>query len=592
MKCSYEKLKWFVLFLVIAGSIFSCDVPSANEPEEPSVPGEEEITAEGVLEFEETPSGTAEAARLGQSNPASDFLPTGFYLPPDTELVVKVDPVASGSGTPVLLIGSYSRYEAKWNPTQVSLTAGINTITGDEYGGIIYVRYHAGEGSAASGKVRIEFMNGHQPMPYFVYGETTNGQWQTMLDTWTEAPDVLLVSNKAMIVASRDKALEYRDEDQNSLLAIAEQILDAEAAISGLDGSAPEHQRNVHRLLMTETDMEDTFMAATWYRTWYHRDVVNNILTVEGLGQDGWGPWHELGHMHQQGSWTWDGLGEVTVNIYSLAAERAMGVTPSRLVRDGVWYAVTDYLALPDEERDFNSSAAGLFVRLGMFQQLWLAYGDSFFQQLHKETREEQADPGSTEAKMRYFMLKTCEITGNDLGEFFRKWGLKVSSSVYDEISALNLPAPEEDLTKLTDDPDWESRWLIAGYSSQETGGENGRASNAIDGDPATYWHSQWSGDNPAVYPHYIAVDMKEVTTLNGFTLTQRDGQRKVKDIELQVSNDNNNWESIGDYVLDDTEMAQNIDLPESRSFRYFKVIMKSAYDGLQFAALAEVTVY
>ncbi len=35
--------------------------------------------------------------------------------------------------------------------------------------------------------------------------------------------------------------------------------------------------------------------------------------------------------------WTWGALGEVTVNIYSLAVERKLGITPSRLKRDNAW---------------------------------------------------------------------------------------------------------------------------------------------------------------------------------------------------------------------------------------------------------------
>ncbi|MBC9796561.1 M60 family metallopeptidase [Sinomicrobium weinanense] len=591
MKHLNLKLNRFILFVALTGVVFSCGVPPETDPGDPDNPDGSGIAVNEIQEFNETPSGQEEAARLGQSFPASDFTPSGFYLPPGTDLMVKMEQLEQGSGTPVLLIGSYSRYEAKWNPAEVQLHKGINTIKGDEYGGLLYVRYNAKSNNVSSGRVRLEFMNGHEPLPYFVLGETTNGQWQTMLDTWTEAPDVQLVSDKAIIVASRDKALQYRDDDQNQLLTLVDEVLKTEDDISGLDGSAPEHQRNVHRILMTETDKDDTFMAATWYRTWYHRDVANHILTVEGLGNNGWGPWHELGHMHQQSAWTWDTLGEVTVNIYALAAERAMGVSPSRLVRDGVWYAVADYLALSDEERDFNSNAAGLFVRLAMFQQLWLAYGDEFFQELHKHTREEQPSLSSREEKMRYFMLKACEISGNDLAEFFRKWGLKASASVYDEIAALNLPQPDIDLTTLTDDPDWDSRWLVTDYSSQETAGENGRASNIIDGDPATYWHTRWF-DNAAEYPHYVTVDMKESAAVGGFTLTQRDGQRKVKDLEIQVSNDNQDWESLGDFVLEDNATPQNIDLAESRSFRYFKLIMKSAHDGLQFAAMAEVAVY
>jgi len=226
-----------------------------------------------------------------------------------------------------------------------------------------------------------------------------------------------------------------------------------------------------------------------------------------------------------------------------------------------------------------------------MFQQLWLEYGDGFFQQLHKQVREESPDITERAGKMRYFMLQACQISGNALGPFFRKWGLQVDDAVYNEITALGLPLPETDLAASTDDPDWESRWLVVEYSSQETAAENGRATNLIDGDPDTYWHSRWS-NSPATFPHHITIDMRATATVNGFTLTQRTGQRRVKDIEISVSNDNASWQSLGEFVLADTATPQNLDLASARSFRYVKVTMKSAHDGDQFAALAELSVY
>jgi hypothetical protein len=85
-----------------------------------------------------------------------------------------------------------------------------------------------------------------------------------------------------------------------------------------------------------------------------------------------------------------------------------------------------------------------------MFQQLWLVYGDNFFQQLHRQTREEKPIMVDDEAKMRYFMLKASKISGKDLTGFFKKWGLK-NVLAYAEIRALNLPAPVQDLSLLTD---------------------------------------------------------------------------------------------------------------------------------------------
>lgn len=441
-----NNLFFHILIVILLQACSKSSPDNPNEQENPI-----EIGFEEVQEFDETWSAQAEAVRLGQRAFASDFTATGFYLPPNTPLILEVEELVVGSREPRLLIGTYSRYSAKANPTAIMLTPGTNTIQGDEHGGLLYIRYHGSPGQEPTGKIRVKFVEGHRPAPFFVLGETSNDQWQMMLDTWTEAPDVQLVSEKAIIVASREQALQYRNEDQGQLLTLVDDILEAEAAISGIDGSAPAHQPNMHRILMTESDNEGLYMAATHYRTMFHTSVTHQILTVAGVGSNGWGPWHELGHLHQQGAWTWDVTGEVTVNIYSLAAERALGVTPSRLVKEDRWTQVQTYFSLPDDERDYNTNAANLFVRLAMFQQLWLAFGDEFYQELHKQTREEQPAVNTRDEKMRYFMLKACTISKTDLSMFFKKWGFKTNNTVYSEIAALGLPEPTIDPTTLTD---------------------------------------------------------------------------------------------------------------------------------------------
>jgi hypothetical protein len=195
-------------------------------------------------------------------------------------------------------------------------------------------------------------------------------------------------------------------------------------------------------------------MAATFYRTWYRNtDAVSAILKADNMT---WGPWHELGHMHQQGSWTWSELTEVTVNVYSLAVEKAFGISPGRLTTQNEWNNINNYLAIPDADRNFNGSNVSVFVRLGLFQQLKLVFGDAFYHELHRKARRETNRPSTTDTRMHWFMVNVCKISGKDLTDFFKKWGLKLSTqsltdAVFAEIKSLNYPVPVQDLTQLKD---------------------------------------------------------------------------------------------------------------------------------------------
>ncbi|MFD0865476.1 glycoside hydrolase N-terminal domain-containing protein, partial [Tessaracoccus lubricantis] len=64
----------------------------------------------------------------------------------------------------------------------------------------------------------------------------------------------------------------------------------------------------------------------------------------------------------------------------------------------------------------------------------------------------------------------------------------------------------------------------IAAWDSAEVTGEgptNGFVSAAIDGNPSTFWHTQWSGGSPA-YPHYIVLDLGSEKTFQSFVYTPR----------------------------------------------------------------------
>ncbi|WP_257670347.1 DUF4998 domain-containing protein [Parapedobacter tibetensis] len=137
--------------------------------------------------------------------------------------------------------------------------------------------------------------------------------------------------------------------------------------------------------------------------------------------------------------------------------------------------------------------------------------------------------------------------------------------------------------------------WSIAGFSSEETRG--GRlAEKVLDGDAGTFWIANWSGDSGPIptYPdHWLTVDMDEVLDVDGFFFAQKNGDRKIRELEVHISDDNESWENLGLFSLANIDREnQHIDLPQRKSFRYFKLVPVSGHDAQQQPGLAEAGTY
>jgi GH43 family beta-xylosidase len=130
--------------------------------------------------------------------------------------------------------------------------------------------------------------------------------------------------------------------------------------------------------------------------------------------------------------------------------------------------------------------------------------------------------------------------------------------------------------------------WSIAGFSSEET--NNSRlAIRLIDNDVSTFWIARYSS-NPTSYPnHWISVDMGNIVPVDGFVFIQKSGDRKIKELEILVSNDNATWESLGIATLlnlNPNKLYYN--LPARKEFRYFKLVPISGHDTQPQPGLAE----
>ncbi|HDR7715453.1 putative mucin/carbohydrate-binding domain-containing protein [Bacillus albus] len=367
----------------------------------------------------------------------SPYEPTGIYVKPDGEVVIQVE----GTQQIKAYIGTYS-YE-KEEPKQFNLNPGENKISSPNGGLLYFYNYHN------TGEVVAKVKKGGTPNPLFILGKHTTKDWKRML---TENPDPYAIEmkgeNSLLTMHPETVAEHLKQEDPAALLKKHDEIINIEHKISGLskDGVGVANQGK-HSIHFVEDWYTDNYMYATYYRTAYSKGNLESVLNLEELTNDGWGPWHEVGHQHQQDTWLWDGLGEVTVNIYSLAVQTTFG-HKTRLEQERRYEAAFAYLGKPDAQEKMN-----VFEKLVMFWQLHLAYGDQFYPNLHQMYRllHDTELPKSDEEKKQMFIYMTSKVAGQNLIPFFDKWGLFANDATREKIEKLNLPKLEKEIWLSTD---------------------------------------------------------------------------------------------------------------------------------------------
>ncbi|MFB4270572.1 M60 family metallopeptidase [Nonomuraea sp. GTA35] len=384
------------------------------------------------------PGAESERLRLQQALRTTDFHSTGVHLPAGTPLTVEV--AAPDGLLPTLHVGAPDTHAdvTYKNPRAYPLAAGVNTVT-DPGGGLVYLSL-TGDGQRA----RVRFRSGGVRVPTFRLGETSEESFQAQLDALTDAPQVELVSERAIVSVTRDGMLAWRDQDHAALLRLLETIIASHAAISGL--SQAERSPLPFHLVEAPRMPAGAGAYATHGWTAYPRTYLDRLITVTGLRTRGWGVYHELGHQHQQMAYKPNDLTEVTVNIYSLAAQRALG-QPSNLVVNGVYATALAKLPAADYLK------LGAYEKLVPFRQLELAFGEDFYPRLHRLVRAERPASDYTESAKRwgYLALYTSRIARADLSAFWRRWGAPLTDEYLAQVAALGLPAPATDLTALVE---------------------------------------------------------------------------------------------------------------------------------------------
>jgi phospholipase C len=133
----------------------------------------------------------------------------------------------------------------------------------------------------------------------------------------------------------------------------------------------------------------------------------------------------------------------------------------------------------------------------------------------------------------------------------------------------------------------------VVKVDSEETAGEDGKGANAVDGDPNTFWHTQWQDANPEC-PHEIIIKLTPPATIQGFTYLPRQDDSEngtIRDYEFYVSNDGVDFGQPVQKGSFENSKARKTVTFEPMQCQYIKLKALSEVNGEAWTSAAEIGV-
>lgn len=401
---------------------------------------------------------------------------TGIYLNQGEAVVL----VGDLHGRDIsLLIPEWSRqptpgYAATKDPNgwglkcqQIKLREGVNVIYVQKAGNV-YLDYFADDTSAAP-EVAIHFPTG-LVNGYFDTSIHTNADWDRLLKK--AVSPIMDARGKYMQTAYPVEYLKQFAAGQGvELMENYDKIMYEQYKFMG----AVKYNRIPNKRILARVN----------YNYYMFRDgdgvaFLGNEKTMKmAIGSEvtsNWGVHHEIGHvMQMRPQMTWGGMTEVSNNLFSMFATKALGA-PSRLSNGKVYEKAFSKL-LDSDEKKFILQSGDPFHTLIPFWQLHIynekrGYPEFYADLMEKLRQTPDAGTGDKSIhNMFEFMKYACDFSKTDFTEFFESWGFFIEGKkeikdyahynfditpqmiedVKSYIAKQNYPKPSEDITRLMD---------------------------------------------------------------------------------------------------------------------------------------------
>lgn len=429
---------------------------------------------------------------VGFAMSISDYQPLGVVARPGEKLTVYVG--TKGSVMPQLVFTQYYAEANVWTQNVTNLKKGQNIIDvpkignmATERGGSVYVRY---PNSKASSEIKIRVSGGTEIPVLDLHALNTEVEkkaavqkYITELEAYTanlknvyaeqgieynERTSVLnateIVTRQGLFSVSATavknaiaSGLNNLDDKVNRVYESTEafdEMVDLFYRHKGLSKGAkdPKDEAPAARVNIRYMRMFDgAFMYAGGLHIGIEYGSVGALLQGKTYlnpgfnGYFGWGISHEIGHQINQGSLA---HAEVTNNVFALLAQTANDKSLSRLESSNIYPKIYEKVT-----SNTIGKAGNVFVSLGMYWQLHLAYDDnatftdnnSIYSRINHLARTSTLKGSKDDLLVMY----ASEAAGKNLVPFFEKWGIVVSDSAKEY--AAKYPAEERAIWYLND---------------------------------------------------------------------------------------------------------------------------------------------
>lgn len=130
----------------------------------------------------------------------------------------------------------------------------------------------------------------------------------------------------------------------------------------------------------------------------------------------------------------------------------------------------------------------------------------------------------------------------------------------------------------------------LSSFDSEQSGEE---ASNVLDGDKSTYWHTEWSPNEPD-FPHEIVMKLDKTYGVSGLKYTPRQNAEngRIDEYEIYVTSDTLQWGIPVKSGRFQNSTDDQMVLFDSTGGEYVKFVALSEVNGNSWASAAELNLY
>ncbi len=149
-------------------------------------------------------------------------------------------------------------------------------------------------------------------------------------------------------------------------------------------------------------------------------------------------------------------------------------------------------------------------------------------------------------------------------------------------------PSARTSFTVPDDDP--KAKFAIRYVSSRQR--EEGEAEHVLDGDPDTYWHTDY-GLTLAKHPHTLEVDLSDRKTFKGISCLPRHDNvnGRIASYRIETSSDGTTWNTVAEGAFPNSADRKNVAFKQAVTARYLRLVALSEVNGQDFASLAELDI-